>query len=263
MRKNSSYFFGFLAAGFLTTAVMTACQKDAAVATNTGGTTPATTSLSWTEDFNDVPSLTSRGWVMKNNSSPVGAQGWRQGRYEANPQPNKKFNASTVGFAAYNATNTPNDFVSCDVTCVNTNGDISAWLITPPMTIKNGDKLSFYTRTQDDLTIPWPIYTKDDMEVRANFTDGSSNVGTTATNVGSFTTLLLRMNPSYIENDNGGYPVLDWAKQTITFSGLTGTVTNARIAFRYRGTDAGLSGGTSGGNFASIVGVDNVVFTSN
>ena len=261
MRKNSFNLFAVAALAILSPVLfITSCQKDAVV-TQPKVVTPAVP-LSFTEDFNDVAGLTAKGWAFQNNSSPVGQSGWRVGRYEALAQPNKKFNAATVGFPAYNAVNSPNDFISCDVTCVNTAGNISAWLITPPMTIKNGDVLTFYTRTQDDATIPWPIYTKDRMQVRGNFTDGTTSTGTTSTSVGSFTTLLLDTNPTYIANDNGGHPYLAWTKETITFSGLTGTVTNARIAFRYLGTDAGLTGGTSGANYASVVGVDNLVFTS-
>lgn len=256
MRKNSLYLFSFMAAGLLATAIISSCQKDAAPAKAAPTpTTPA--SLSFTEDFDDVSGLTAKGWVLKNNSSPVGQQGWRQGRYETLNSPSKKFQGNIVGFPAYNSTNSPNDFISCDITCVNTQGNISSWLISPPMTIKNGDKLTFYTRTQDDSQ--FSIFTKDRMQVRGNFTDGSANVGTSATSVGSFTNLLLDINSSYIENDNGGYPYLAWVKQTITFSGLSGTVTNARIAFRYFGTDAGLQGP----NYPSVVGIDNIVFTSN
>ncbi len=263
MRNNKLFLFAFIAVMLLGPAILiSSCQKDAVAAKPTP-VIPVAASLSFTEDFNDVANLAGRGWAFRNNSAPVGQAGWREGRFEAVNQASKKFNATNVaGFAAYNATNSPHDFMSCDVTCVATAGDLSAWLITPPMTIKNGDVFSFYTRTQDDLTNPWPIFTKDRMQVWGNFTDGSANVGTTATSTGSFTKLLLDMNPSYIENDNGGYPVLDWEKRTITFSGITGTVTNARIAFRYLGTDAGLSGGSSAGNFPSIVGIDNVVFLS-
>jgi hypothetical protein len=262
MRKNSFYLFTVVALAILSPVLfITSCQKDA-VTPAPKAPPAATPDKSFTEDFNDVGGLTGKGWVLKNNSNPVGQSGWRVGRYESLNQPNKKINTNIVGFPAYNAANSPNDFISCDVTCVNTAGDISAWLITPPMTIKNGDVLTFYTRTQDDLTVAWPIYTKDRMQVLGNFTDGSANVGTTPTSVGSFTTLLLDMNPTYVENDNGGYPVLDWVQKTITFSGITGTITNARIAFRYLGADAGITGGTSGANFASIVGVDHLVFTS-
>ncbi len=263
MKNNRLFLFAFIAVILMAPVLlMTSCQKDPAPAKPTP-VAPTPVSLSFTEDFDDVSGLTGKGWVMKNNSAPVGQTGWRVGRYEAMPQPNKKINTNTVGFPAYNASNTPNDFISCDVTCVNTAGDISAWLITPKMTIKNGDVFSFYTRSQDDLTVPWPIYTKDRMQVWGNFTDGSTNVGTTPKSTGSFTKLLLDMNPNYVENDNGGYPVLNWEQRTITITGLSGTVTNARLAFRYFGTDAGINGGTSGANFASIIGIDNVVFTSN
>ena len=260
MRKNSFNLFMAMSVAVLSPVLFIAsCQKDAVVATPKAAATPAA-SLSFTENFDDVAGLTAKGWAFRNNSNPVGQSGWRIGRYEAFNQPNKKINSTMVGFPAYNATSSPNDFVSVDVTCVNTSGDVSAWLITPPMTVKNGDVLTFYTRTQDDAA--FQIYTKDRMQVRANFTDGTANVGISPTSVGNFTNVLLDINSSYIENDNGGYPYLDWAKQTITFSGLTGTVTNARIAFRYFGLDAGLTGGSSGANYTSIIGVDNVVFTS-
>jgi hypothetical protein len=261
MRKNKFYTIGIATLiAMAPTVFFTSCQKEdvaQAAAPVPDGPAP----LSFTEDFNDVSKLSARGWAFRNNSSPVGPQGWRVGRYETLIAPSNKPNLpAIVGFPAYNATKSPNDFVSCDVAAVNTNGDISAWLITPPMTIKNGDVLTFYTRAMDDTQ--FPIYTIDRMQVRGNFTDGTANVGTSSTSVGSFTTLLLDINPGMVENDLGGYPYTEWEEFSITFSGITGTVKNARLAFRYFMPDSGIEGGSSGARYASLIGIDNLVFES-
>lgn len=261
MKKNKFYTIGIATLiAMAPTVFFTSCQKeDVAQAAAPSPTGPAP--LSFTEDFNDVSKLSARGWAFRNNSNPVGPQGWRVGRYEALIAPSNKPNIpAIVGFPAFNSTKSPNDFVSCDVAAVNTNGDISAWLITPPMTIKNGDVLTFYTRAMDDTQ--FPIYTRDRMQVRGNFTDGTANVGTTASSVGSFTTVLLDINPNIVENDLGGYPYTEWEEFSITFSGITGTVKNARLAFRYFMPDSGIEGGSSGARYASLIGIDNLVFES-
>jgi uncharacterized repeat protein (TIGR01451 family) len=56
---------------------------------------------------------------------------------------------------------------------------------------------------------------------------GSTDVGSTAASVGDFTTLLLDINPTYVDN----YPHA-WTKYTVTISGL-GTPKVGRLAFRY------------------------------
>jgi len=261
MKKNTLYVAGMaVLIALAPTVLFTSCQKDK-VAETVAPAPDGPAPLSFTEDFNDVNKLTSRGWAFRNNSNPIGAQGWRVGRYETLVAPSSKPNLpAIVGFPAFNATKSPNDFLSCDVTTVNTNGNISAWVITPPMTIKNGDVLTFQSRTMDDLG--FPVYTVDRMQVRANFTDGTANVGNNEESVGSFTTLLLDINPSMVENDLGGYPYEDWEEFSITFSGLTGTVKNARLAFRYYLPDAGIEGGSSGARYASLIGIDHVVFES-
>ena len=255
MKKIYSFSILSLLTLLLVTIVMSSCDK-----TNTpaaAATVPPTPpSLSFTEDFNNVSGLAAKGWKFTNNSSPVGQTGWRQGRYEAVGSPSYKFPDGYIGFPAYNSTNSPNDFISCDVSCVNFTGDISAWLITPPMTIKNGDVLTFYTRAPNDAN--YPDSCVDRLQVLANTTDGSYDVGTTITSVGNFTKLLLDINPGYLKNAAGGYPET-WTQMSITIAGLTGTVSNARIAFRYLGVQAGVDGP----NYASIAAIDHIVFTSN
>src|SRR2546423_1084031 len=99
---------------------------------------------SFSEGFDNVSDLTSKGWMFKNNSDPIGEAGWRQGRYEQINLANKKLATGvvTVGFPAYLATNSPHDFMSCDITsCGNQtgSGNFSAWLISPAVPMKNGD----------------------------------------------------------------------------------------------------------------------------
>ena len=225
---------------------------------------------SFVEEFDNVGDLVAKGWAFRNNSRPVGEAGWRQGRYESATAAQYKFLAPVafVGFPAYSADNSPNDFVSCDVSAASDvlppyTANYSAWLISPALPMKNGDKISFYTRATDDSY--YPVYCKDRMQVRANFTDGSANVGTGDTTTGKFSTLLLDINPNYVYNDpasgsGGGYP-RSWTKYTITISGLPSAgISNGRFAFRYFGKDAGFYGGLAGTNYPTVVGVDQLSF---
>ncbi|GAB4092162.1 choice-of-anchor J domain-containing protein [Flaviaesturariibacter terrae] len=244
--------------------LMLSCVKDAKPAAEglPSGFVPG----SFTEEFDSVGNLAGKGWVIINRSEPMGAQGWRQGRYEPATGVQNKFAGPVpyLGFPAHSASKTPNDFVSADVSVVAGTGNISAWLISPVLPMKNGDKISFWTRAVDDSNFPVdPLSgdpatpTRDRMQVRANFTDGSANVGGDASSVGSFTNLLLDINPTYVENYPSGYPEA-WTKYTVTISGIPNGVTSTgRFAFRYVGSSAGLQGP----NYASVVGIDQLVFT--
>ncbi|WP_207492548.1 choice-of-anchor J domain-containing protein [Aridibaculum aurantiacum] len=253
------------------TMVVASCKKETAPTTrNLTPVFPPATSASFVEEFDTVGNLAAKGWIFRNNSSPIGQTGWRQGRYEAATGVQFKFLAPVpyIGFPAYSASKTPNDFVSCDASAANDisgNANISAWLISPVLPMKNGDQIIFYTRAVNDQD--YSVYTRDRMQVRANFTDGSANVGNTHTSTGSFSVNLLDINSNYLNNDATGntpavpgYPQ-QWTKYTITLAGVPGgAVTNGRFAFRYMSTDAGLFGGTSGDNYPSVVGVDSLAF---
>ncbi len=267
--KNKLYFLSVAAAVTGVCLLFASCEKDY-VAPAEKKPLPVAAPASFVEEFTNVGDLTAKGWVFKNNSNPIGQSGWRQGRYESASLLQYKFLAPVpyIGFPAYSAVNSPNEFISCDASAVNDattgTGDISAWLISPQVPIKNGDQIIFYTRAVTDFD--YPAYTKDRMQVRANFTDGSSNVGGSATSVGNFSNVLLDINPTYIYNDPSGniggtpgYPQ-DWKKYTITISGLNAPVEKARFAFRYLAPDAGVWGGSSGDNFPTVVGIDSLAF---
>ena len=208
---------------------------------------------SFTEEFTNVSELPGKGWIFKNNSEPVGSYGWRQGLYQA--APSSKFPVPIIGFPAYSASSSPNDFISCDASCVNLEGNISSWLITPPLNVKNGDQVIFWARALDDLQ--YMIFTTDRVQVLMDTTSGTPDVGTSATSTGTFSNLLLDINDGYVENDNNGFPI-EWTQYTITISGLGSPKTNARFAFRYFGTDAGINGPF----YASVVGIDKLSFVS-
>ncbi|RYY40430.1 MAG: hypothetical protein EOO08_04665 [Chitinophagaceae bacterium] len=208
------------------------------------------------ESFDSVGKLTSQGWVLKNLSEPMGSTGWRQGRYESAQGMQYKFSGPVpfIGFPAYRANTAPTDFISADVSAVNGTGNISAWLISPQLPMKNGDTLIFYVRAADDAL--YPDYTRDRLQVRANFTDGTANVGGSAASVGSFTTVLADINQNYIENFNGGFPEV-WTRVSIAINNIPNGVTSTgRFAFRYLGSNAGLQGP----NYASVVGIDELIF---
>lgn len=182
-----------------------------------------------TENFDNILTLPASGWIQQNLSSPVGGLGWFQGNADA--------------FPAFSGA--PTSYIGANYNNVNGAGTISNWLISPNLTLKNGDVITFYTRTSADNM--WA----DRLQVRMSTNGTSSNVGATATSFGDFTTLLLEINPNL---QLSVYPMF-WTQYTITISGLTAP-TSGRIAFRYFVTNGGLNGTNS-----DYIGIDDFVHT--
>lgn len=193
------------------------------------GLTTTNVSAQLTENFDVITTLPGAGWVQTNNSAPAGLNSWFQG----NPTAFPAFNGATDSYIAANFNNTAGT------------GTISNWLITPNFTLKNGDQITFYTRTAIDN-----LYA-DNLQVRMSTNGVSSNVGATATSVGDFTTVLLDINPTLALSV---YP-LAWTQFTVVVSGLTAP-TSGRLAFRYFVTNAGPTGLNS-----DYIGIDNFVYT--
>lgn len=263
MKKSKLLFlvsFGI----FITMGIIFSCTKDELKKSEVPPVV-ANNNPSFTEEFDTVGNLVAKGWVFKNNSTPLGQTGWRQGRYEAANQVKFTTVGPYLGFPAYSAHNTPNDFVSCDVSCLTdmdgNGGNISAWLISPELPLRNGDKIIFYSRATNDAL--YYDAATDRMQVRANFTDGKPDVGKTSLSVGSFTTILLDINANRVYNYQGGYPSV-WTKYTITLSGIPGdSIPKGRFAFRYFNEDAGLQGGSgASGTYynPTVVGIDSLAF---
>jgi hypothetical protein len=238
------YIFIIVAVAF------TACVKDEKTTTNT---TPPVKSDSWTEEFDNVGQLGNKGWVIVNNTDKPGPEAWRQGRYESTNK--ATFGTDyVVGFPAYSASRSPNDFVSCDFYAGATIANMSVWLISPATKMKNGDQIVFYTRDAIDQGSFFLKDGTDRLQVRANITNPSTNVGNDWTSVGDFTTMFLDINPTL---SFGAYPAT-WTKYTITVAGIpANTSISGRFAFRYYVQDGGPDGINAG-----EVGIDALSFIS-
>src|SRR5471032_560205 len=178
-----------------------------------------------TENFDGgVPS----GWTVVNNSDPRGNVNWFQGHPAA-------FSAQQGAATSY---------IGADWESGKDVAAISNWLILPTSTYHNGDTLSFYTRTVENSIFP------DRLEVRFSNV-GGANVGATADSVGSFSSLLLSVNPG---QDAHVYPEA-WTKYSVTLNGLSGATSGA-FAFHYTLDDGGPSGTSS-----NYIGIDTVSIT--
>lgn len=169
------------------------------------------------------------GWTVINRSSPIGNGQWGQG--------NPNFFSAQAGPADSYVTASYQDGSPLGAI-------VSDWLLTPTLTIGNGYTISFYARA-DIETANSP----DSLQIRLSTNGGSTNVGTSATSVGDFATLLLSINSALAP---GGFPT-DWMQYTATVSGLS-ALTTGKFAFRYFLADNLTQG--------SLIGVDSVVITA-
>ncbi len=179
------------------------------------------------ETFNTVAPLPT-GWAALNNSVAGGTTAWFQG--------------NTAVFAG----NTAPGYIGANFNNTTGANTISNWLFTPNVTLKNGDKFSFYTRTTTG-TFP------DRLQARLSTNGASTNVGTTTTSVGDFATLLLDINPTYTAT---GYPTA-WTQFTVTISGMPAAGISSRLALRYF-----VENGGPGGANSDYIGIDDVVYTT-
>ncbi|MFN0102837.1 MAG: choice-of-anchor J domain-containing protein [Bryobacteraceae bacterium] len=181
----------------------------------------------FSEQFNDISTLNGSGWVQINNSVPAGpSSAWFQGNSGIFP-------AHAGAATAYIATN-------FDI--APSGADLSNWLLTPTVNVNNGYVFSFFTRTEAGSPFA------DRLQVRFSSNGASTDVGTTATSVGDFTSLLLAINPGV---SSGGYPE-NWTQFSITFSGLSG-LTAGRLALWYTVPDNSVNG--------NYIGIDTVTLS--
>lgn len=179
------------------------------------------------EGFDDVATLPSAGWLQQNNSEPRGVTDWYQGL----PAQFSSHDGELGSYIAANLNNTAG------------RGRISNWLVTPLLEFDSGAVASFFTRSAGG-------YYVDRMQVRLCTGTDCSDVGTSADDVGDFTTLLLDINPDY---EYQGYPTT-WEQQILDDLPTSGT---GRIAFRYFVE----SGGSAGDN-SNYIGIDRFAYDS-
>lgn len=197
----------------------------------------------WTQGFDTITALTpptvngnivtgpEGTWVGALRSAPIGTSGIFQG------------NAAAV-FPAH--AGAPTAYVGMNFQNTSGVGTINTWLMTPELTLQNGDELSFWTRVPTGGG-QFP----DRLELRMSTSGASVDVGAGANDVGVFTTTMLSVNPGLTPV---GYPEV-WTQFTGTVGGL-GAPTQGRFAFRYWVTNAGPSGLNS-----NYIGIDTVTYT--
>ena len=233
--KNRFSLLFFIAGAFAVFTIINSCEKDFVA--------PAETpSRSFTEDFDTVANLYTKGWVFNNNSRPQGAATWQQGFYA----PGKL--GGFDGFPAFSYKASGDEYVFAGYDAGGGTATLSSWMISPQIEMRNGDKFSFYTRTYTGSTFP------DRLQVRINLTDNTADVGFDSTTVGKFSTLLADINPSLTAT---GYPQV-WTKYELTISNLPSTLLKRRIAFRYYVPNGGPNGTNS-----NAIGIDKFEFTAN
>jgi hypothetical protein len=209
---------------------------------------------SFTESFDNVQEAIDKGWRTINKSSPVGRiwydvaetpnfgsvnyvcnyyPEWKQAQFTLdstqfpnNPYPQRYWKNA---FASQRASN---GYIATSVASAEVIGlggpsvpfDVNNWLISPEMTIQNGDKVIFYTYSK------WVSR----LQLWVNKTN-SLNVGVTGVaTTGDFTIKLLDINPTYAKFENNpanAFPT-EWTRFEGTVSGLDEPV-RGRIGFRY------------------------------
>jgi hypothetical protein len=202
---------------------------------------------SFVEEFDTLTAAYSRGWRLKNRSLPIGPTNWNQ---TGDPQ-------FGLDFTPYSATGGVG-YIECDNfslappsgTAATLTGVISNWMISPVITIQNGDKISFYTNSAY-------AYAGVRLQLRLNTNNTSLNVGN-GTDPGDFDFGLLDINPNYNLTSPAGYPT-SWTKFTATVYGLAKPV-QGRFGFRYF-HDNGKTYNPATGT-ADCVGLDRVEYIS-
>lgn len=189
------------------------------------------------ENFDNVAGLAGSGWVFQNNSNPMGFASWGQGVVIANYS------------AAHSGDST--SYAEATVDAVEDQGTISDWMITPALTLENGDSIVFWTVSLASNSYP------DRLQVRIS-PNGGSNPQLSEFAVGDFTDLVLEINPPL---DTVSYPSLNagqtWTRYGAAVTGLA-VPTICRVAFRYWVTDGGFLG-----NNSSAIGIDDLEVSHN
>jgi len=173
------------------------------------------------------------GWFQTNQSNPVGASTWNVPTTAVTAFASGAQSGAALSYAIVNFNSTTGA------------GDISNWLISPIVSLQNGDIITFYTRTVTPNANPTPANTfPDRLELRLS-TNGAFTANPSAgeLDLADFTTLCTSVNPNLLLTGAGSYPGV-WTQYSYTVTGLTGP-TDSKLAFRYWVIDGGPTGANS------------------
>ncbi len=173
------------------------------------------------------------GWSQTNQSDPLGDATYSVPTASVTAFPTGAQSGGALSYVLVNYTSTTGA------------GDISNWLISPVVSIQNGDIITFYTRTVTPNANPSPDNTfPDRLELRLSANGAFSTIPANgADDLGDFTTLCTSVNPDLLLTGAGSYPGV-WTQYTYTVSGLTAP-TDCLLAFRYWVTNGGPTGANS------------------
>lgn len=189
------------------------------------------------EDFTSPFNPATNGWSYQNLTGlPAGTPG--QNWFQGNPAVFNSYNGAPADYLAANWASSTNT-VSPET--------ISNWLISPTVTIVNGAVLQFASRTNTN-----PASFPDRLEVYYSIGAGT-NVGSTASSLGTFSTLIVTINSAL---STTGYPGV-WTIYTNPITGVP-LPTVGRIGFRYSVTNGGPA--TSAIN-SDFIGLDAVKYS--
>ncbi len=184
------------------------------------------------QGFTDVENLP--GWVISNQSSPLGDSAWFQGSDQ-----------QTI-FIAQDGE--PNSYIAANHrntrSLAGTPGTICNYLIMPEL--GNLESVSFYTRSRianNNFTVfPDRLY-------MVYSPTGEINTGNCTDGFGDFTETLLVINPDLSKSTDAsvGYPLQTWQQFSANIGG------DGRVAFVYYVEDAGFYG-----NNSNYIGIDSV-----
>lgn len=254
---------------------MTACTKDDPASL----IPPPLPDQSFVEEFDTVANAWHRGWVSINNSNPKGSHIWIQASGPATTQSGLPIVMPL--FAPYSSRGSYAGYVICDAEVTSGGASVASnWLISPPVWMKNGDKIIFYTRCALYGSAGSAMDYGNNLEVCINRKNDGTNVGETTdpraagfdyyADRGDFELIHAINPPKYNAStdwfdyatatddpanfDPQAFPA-NWTKFEITLTGFAKTV-KGRFAFRYYTLDAGSTGN------GSAVGIDSVAFVS-
>ena len=131
--KNYLFLFLLCLAG-ISIGLMNSCNKDV-VSLPPG-------KASFTEEFVNFNTILQKGWIAVDNyqGNSILPSAWGQGLRGGGK------GGPSFGFTAYSYISTPDEFAYSYTTGYYSNYSLNSWLITPVLSVRNGDKISFYTR---------------------------------------------------------------------------------------------------------------------
>jgi hypothetical protein len=228
-----------------------ACRKDDAEFM----VAPGMADQSFVEEFDTTASAFRRGWIPMNVSAPKGQGIWVQGMFNNTLITSMAY---PIPFGPHSSKGSYPGFIGADYLSTSAAaGIISNWLISPVITMQNGDKIIFYTRTAlYDMGGGDSTDFSNRMQVWLNDNNEGTNVGS-GMSTGDFDRILVDINPQLREAtilayDPLAYPIR-WTKFEHTIGGLSGP-TRGRFGFRYF-----VPGGGSNG-LGSGIGIDSVAY---